>query len=102
MDEQLLGLQMLEFEREQVKLEMRPPLPCDGKLITQKYKCLDRIEDVFWHIKRYHGLTTGELFDLVNFSHCDFTFALQTLVERGRVEVGQRGRAMTYKPARRK
>ena len=93
---------MLVFEREQVKLAMRPPLPCHGKLITQKYKRFDRTEDVFWHIKRNHGLTTGELFDLVNFSHSDFTFALQTLVERGRVEVGQKGRAKTYTSARRK
>tara|TARA_A100001011_G_scaffold189728_1_gene198196 strand:- start:109 stop:354 length:246 start_codon:yes stop_codon:yes gene_type:complete len=81
---------------------MRPPLPCDRKLITQKYKHFDRTEDVFWHINQNHGLTTGELFDLVNFSHSDFTFALQTLVERGRVEAGQKGRAKTYFSARQK
>ena len=93
---------MLVFERDQVKLAMRPALPCDGKLITQKYERFDRTEDVFWYITLNHGLTTGELFDLVNFSHSDFTFALQTLVERGRVEVGQKGRAKTNTSARRK
>ena len=102
MNEQELGIRMLEFERDQARMALRAPLPCDGKLITQKYKRFDRTEDVFWHIKRNHGLTTKELFDLVNFSHSDFTFALQTLVERGRVEVGQKGRAKTYTPARRK
>ena len=71
---------MLVFEREQVKLAMRPSLPCDGKLITKKYKSFDRTEDVFWHITGNDGLTTGKLFNFVNFSHSDFTFALQTLV----------------------
>ena len=99
MHEERLGLEMLGFERKQVAMKLRPPLPCDGKVIRQRYKRFDRTEDVYWLIKRNHGLTTQELFELANFAHNDFTFSLQTLIERGRVAVVHRGRAKTYFPS---
>ena len=99
MREERLGLAMLGFERKQAAMKLRPPLPCDGKLIVQRYKCFDRTEEVYWLIKRNHGLTTAELFDLVHFAHGDFTYSLQTLVERGRVTAVDLGRAKTYYPA---
>ena len=42
MREERLGLAMLGFERKQAAMKLRPPLPCDGKLIVQRYKCFDR------------------------------------------------------------
>ena len=67
MDERQLGEAMLIFEREQAAKNLRPPLPCDGKLITQQYKRWNRTDEIYWLIKHNHGATTRELFELVNF-----------------------------------
>ena len=85
MSETRLGLALLGFEWKQATMKLRPPLLYDGKLVVQRYKCFNRAEEIYWLIKRNHGLTTAELFDLVHFAHGDFTYSLQTLVERGRV-----------------
>ena len=102
MSETLFGLAMLGFERKQATMKLRPPLLCDGKLVVQRYKCFNRVEEIYWLIKRNHGLTTAELFDLVHFAHGDFTSSLQKLVKDGRVIAVHRGRAKTYYPALRK
>jgi len=101
MSERRLGLQMLEFEREQAAMKLREPLPCDGKLITQQSKRWDRTEEIFWLIKRNHGITTMELFELVNFGYGDFSASLRHLVWSGKLLVGTKGRATTYAPVRR-
>ena len=100
MDERQLGAAMLIFEREQAAKNLRPPLPCDGKLITQQYKRWNRTDEIYWLIKHNHGATTRELFELVNFAHADFTASLRHLVESGKLRVGKKGRARTYTPTR--
>ena len=98
MDERRLGSLMLGFEREQAWLRKRPPLPCDGKLKVQKYKRPDWTQELLCLIEDNPGITTNALFDLVYFAHADFTASLRTLLKRGRVLVGQKGRARIYYP----
>ena len=43
MDERQLGEAMLIFEANRQQ-NLRPPLPCDGKLITQQYKRWNRTD----------------------------------------------------------
>jgi hypothetical protein len=76
-------------------------LPCDGKLIVQQSKRWDRTEEIFWLIKRNHGITTMELFDLVNFGYGDFSASLRHLMRSGKLIVGTKGRATTYAAVRR-
>ena len=94
MNEQLLAIRMLEFERNQAKMALRPPLPCDGKVTKQRR--WDRSEELLWIIKRHQGLTTNDLFLEVSFAHADFTAALRKLENAGKLLVGRKGRAKTY------
>ena len=99
MNEQELGIRMLEFERNQVKMALRPPLPCDGKVTKQTERRWDRSEELLWIIKRQQGLTTNDLFLEVSFAHADFTAALRKLENAGKLLVGRKGRAKIYYPA---
>lgn len=98
MDEKQLGELMLKFEREQVILRNRPPLPCDLRVKLKEYKRPDRTKDLLHHINAHNGITTKNLFEQVNFSYEDFQAALRTLVKRGQVLVGQQGRSKIYFP----
>ena len=99
MNEQELGIKMLEFERNHAKMGLRPPLPCDGKVTKNMQRCWDRSEELLWIIKRHQGLTTNDLFLEVSFAHADFTAALRKLENAGKLLVGRKGRAKTYYPA---
>ena len=99
MTEQELGIRMREFERNQAKMALRPPLPCDGEVTKQKQRRWDRSEELLWVIKRHQGLTTNDLLLEVSFAHADFTAALRKLENAGKLLVGRKGRAKTYYPA---
>jgi len=99
MNEQELGIKMLEFERNHAKMGLRPPLPCDGKVTKNMQRRWDRSEELLWIIKRHQGLTTNDLFLEVSFAHADFTAALRKLENAGKLLVGRKGRAKTYYPA---
>lgn len=99
MNEQELGIKMLEFERNHAKMGLRPPLPCDGKVIKNEQRRWDRSEELLWIIKRHQGLTTNDLFLEVSFAHADFTAVLRKLENAGNLLVGRKGRAKTYYPA---
>ena len=53
MNEQELGIKMLEFERNHAKMGLRPPLPCDGKVTKNMQRRWDRSEELLWIIKRH-------------------------------------------------
>lgn len=99
MNEQELGIKMLEFERNHAKMGLRPPLPCDGKVTKNEQRRWDRSGELLWIIKRHQGLTTNDLFLEVSFAHADFTAALRKLENAGKLLVGRKGRAKTYYPA---
>jgi len=99
MNEQELGIKMLEFERNHAKMGLRPLLPCDGKVTKNEQRRWDRSEELLWIIKRHQGLTTNDLFLEVSFAHADFTAALRKLENAGKLLVGRKGRAKTYYPA---
>lgn len=99
MNEQELGIKMLEFERNHAKMGLRPPLPCDGKVTKNEQRRWDRSEELLWIIKRHQGLTTNDLFLEVSFAHADFTAALRKLENAGKLLVGRKSRAKTYYPA---
>ena len=99
MNEQELGIKMLEFERNHAKMGLRPPLLCDGKVTKNMQRRWDRSEELLWIIKRHQGLTTNDLFLEVSFANADFTAALRKLENAGKLLVGRKGRAKTYYPA---
>ena len=87
---------MLEFERNQVKMSLRPQLPCEGKVTKQTERRWDRSEELLWIIKRHQGLTTNDLFLEVSFAHADFTAALRKLENAGKLLIWHKGRAKKY------
>ena len=96
MTEQELGIRMREFERNQAKMALRPPLPCDGEVTKQKQRRWDRSEELLCVIKRHQGLTTNDLFLEVSFAHADFTAALRKLENARKLLIGRKCRAKTY------
>ena len=96
MDEKLLGLAMVLYEREQAAMNKRPPLPCDAKQDKRGDRGVDRTKQLMWLIEQNPEITTAELFEKVTYGHADFTASLRSLTEQGKILTGCKGRAKTY------
>ena len=77
-------------------MALRPPLPCDGKVVKQEQRRWDRSEELLWVIKRHQGLTKNDLFLEVSSAHADFKTPLCKLETAGNLLIGRKGGAKTY------
>ena len=93
MDEKQLGELMLKFEREQVILRNRPPLPCDLRVKLKEYKRPDRTKDLLHHINAHNGITTKKLFEQVNFPTRIFRLRCALWLSAGRCWWGNKAAA---------